>query len=407
MADELRMALVELLGKAGVEREVDFLRDGVRALAQAVMELEVEQHVGAERHERTPVRTGQRNGYRERLWDTRVGTVDLRVPRVRDGSFFPSLLEPRTRAERALTAVVQEAYVAGVSTRRVDELVRTLGLHGISKSQVSRVCQALDAEVERFRTRRLDNGPYPYLWLDATFLKVREHGRVIAQAVVIAIAVNATGQREVLGVDVGPSEDGAFWLSFLRGLVARGLHGVRLAISDAHEGLKSAIAAVLHGTSWQRCRVHFVRNALAYVPRSATEMVAATIRTVFAQPDAPLAREQWRRVADGFRARFPRLAQLMDEAEADVLAYLAVPSEHWRQVWSTNPLERLNKEVKRRTDVVGIFPNPAAVLRLVGMLLAEQHDEWQVGRRYFSAESLAKLDPEPRLGEPQPARLAG
>jgi transposase-like protein len=393
MADELRMALQELLRKAELERDADFLREGVRVLSQALMELEVTQHLGAERHERTPERSGQRNGYRERTWDTRVGSLELRVPRVRDGSFFPSLLEPRKRAERALVAVVQEAYVQGVSTRRVDELVQALGLHGISKSQVSRLCAELDAEVERFRTRRLD-GPYPYVWLDATFLKVRDQGRVISMAVVLAIGVSAAGQREVLGLDVGPSEDGAFWLQFLRSLVARGLAGVQLVISDAHQGLKGAIAAVLQGASWQRCRVHFVRNALALVPKSAAQMVAATIRTVFVQPDVEGAREQWRRVADGFRPRYPRLAELLDEAEADVLAYLAFPPEHWQQVWSNNPLERLNKEVKRRTDVVGIFPNAPAVVRLVGAVLAEQHDEWQVSRRYFSAESLAKLNRE-------------
>jgi transposase-like protein len=301
--------------------------------------------------------------------------------------------------ERALVATVQEAYVPGVSTRRVDELVRALGLQGISKSQGSRLCQELDAEVERFRSRKLQ-GPYPYLWLDATFVKVRDGGRVVSQAIVIAIGVRATGEREVLGLDVGPSEDGAFWLQFLRSLVARGLAGVRLVTSDAHQGLKGAIAAVLQGATWQRCRVHFVRNALALVPKSAAQMVAATIRTAFVQPDPVAAREQWRKVADGFRARFPRLAALLDEAEADVLAYLAFPPEHWRQIWSNNPLERLNKEVKRRTDVVGIFPNPAAVLRLVGAVLAEQHDEWQVARRSFSAESLAKLDATKTLALP-------
>lgn len=405
MADEMRMALLDLLRKAELEQDADFLRDGVRVLSQALMELEVTQHLGAERHERTVARTGQRNGYRERQWDTRVGTLALRVPRVRDGSFFPSLLEPRKRAERALVAVVQEAYVQGVSTRRVDDLVQALGMQGISKSQVSRLCQELEAEVERFRTRRLA-GPYPYVWLDATFVKVREHGRVVSQAVVIAIGVRVTGEREVLGLDVGPSEDGAFWLGFLRGLVARGLAGVRLVTSDAHEGLKGAIAAVLQGASWQRCRVHFVRNALAYVPKAAAQMVAATIRTVFAQPDARTAREQWRRVAEGFRKQFPRLAALMDMAETDVLAYLAFPPEHWRQIWSNNPLERLNKEVKRRTDVVGIFPNTAAVVRLVGAVLAEQHDEWQVSRKYFSAESLAKLE-ERKEGIPLPVLAAG
>lgn len=393
MADETRMALAELLRKAEAEPGLDVLREGVRVLAEALMELEVLQHVGAERHERTPTRLGQRNGARDRQWDTRVGTVELRVPRVRDGSYFPTLLEPRTRGERALVAVVQEAYVSGVSTRRVDGLVKALGLEGISKSQVSRLCAELDEAVERFRTRPLKD-PYPYLWLDATFVKVREAGRVVSQAVVIAIGVNAAGVREVLGVDVGPSEDGAFWLRFLRSLVARGLHGVRLVTSDAHEGLRQAVAAVLHGASWQRCRVHFVRNALALVPKGMQALVAATIRTVFAQPTAEQAREQWRRVADGFRARWPRLAALLDEAEGDVLAYLSFPREHWRQVWSTNPLERLNKEVKRRTDVVGIFPNPAAAIRLVGALLGEQHDEWQVGRRYLSAESMVLLPQE-------------
>jgi transposase-like protein len=355
--------------------------------------------VGAERHERTAERTGQRNGYRERRWDTRVGSLELRVPRARDGGFFPALLEPRKRMERALVSVVQEAYVQGVSTRRVDELAQALGLHGISKSQVSRLCEELDAEVERFRTRRLP-GPYPYVWLDATFLKVRDGGRVVSLAVVIAIGVRASGEREVLGLDVGPSEDGAFWLQFLRSLVARGLAGVRLVTSDAHEGLKGAIAAVLQGAAWQRCRVHFVRNALAYVPKSAAQMVAATIRTVFVQPDPASAREQWHRVADSFRGRFGRLALLLDEAEPDVLAYLAFPQEHWRQIWSNNPLERLNKEVKRRTDVVGIFPNQAAVVRLVGAVLAEQHDEWQVTRRYFSAESLAKLESQETIALP-------
>lgn len=333
----------------------------------------------------------------------RVGTIELQVPRVRDGSVFPSLLEPRQRAERARVAVVQEAYVQGVSTRRVDDRVQALGRTGISKSQVSRLCQALDGEVERCRTRRLD-GPYPDVWLDATFGQVREQGRVVSMAVVVAIGVRATGEREVLGLDVGPSEDGAFGLPFLRSWVARGLGGVKRVIRDAHQGLKGAIAAVLQGAGGQRCRVHFVRNALALVPKTAAQMVAATIRTVFVQPDAAAARESWRRVADRFRSRFPRLAAVLDEAEADVLAYLAFPPEHWRPLGSNTPLERLNKEIKRRTDVVGIFPNAAAVVRLIGAVLAEQHDEWQVSRRYFSAESLAKL--EPPAGEPLPELLA-
>ncbi len=404
MADDLRMGLVKLLRKAELEHDSDFLREGVQLLGQTLMELEVTQHVGAERHERTAERTGQRNGYRERQWDTRVGSIDLQVPRVRDGSFYPALLEPRRRAERALVAVVQEAYVQGVSTRRVDDLVQALGLRGISKSQVSRLCEELDEQIERFRARRLD-GPYPYVWLDATFVKVRADDRVVSQAIVIAIGVRASGEREVLGLDVGPSEDGAFWLQFLRGLVSRGLNGVQLVISDAHEGLKGAIAAVLQGASWQRCRVHFVRNALALVPKSAAQMAAATIRTVFAQPDPVSAHEQWRRVADTFRDRYARLATLLDDAEADVLAYLAFPADHWRQIWSNNPLERLNREIKRRTDVVGIFPNTEAVVRLVGAVLSEQHDEWQVSRRYFSAESLAKLF-EPREVMPLPLPMA-
>jgi len=393
VAESVSMALAELVRKAEQQGDVDFLREGVRVLSQALMEVEVSQHLGAERHARSGERAGYRNGYRERPWDTRVGTLELRVPRVRDGGSFPSLLEPRKRAEQAPVAVVREAYVQGVSTRRVDELVKALGLDGISKSQVSRLCQTLDAEVERFRQRPLA-GAYPYVWLDATFVKARDGGRVVSKAVVLAIGVNAAGQREVLGLDVGPTEDGAFWHAFLRGLVARGLAGVELVISDAHGGLRAAIEAVLHGATWQRCRVHFLRNVLALVPKAAQEMVAATIRTGFVQPDAATAREQWRKVADGFRQRFPRVAHLMDEAEADVLAYLAFPREHWRQVWSTNPLERLNKEIKRRTDVVGIFPNDPAVVRLVGAILAEQHDEWQVSRRYFSAESLSKLRKE-------------
>ena len=292
----------------------------------------------------------------------------------------------------------------GVSTRRVDDLVKALGFEGISKSQVSRLCQALDEQVERFGSRPL-TGAYPYVWLDATFIKVRDDGRVVSMAAVIAVGVHELGQREVLGLDIGPSEDGAFWLRFLCALVARGLSGVRLVTSDAHEGLKTAMAAVLHGASWQRCRVHFVRNALALVPRSAADPVAASIRTVFAQPDAASSREQWRRVADGFQERFSTLADLMDDAETDVLAYLSVPRAHGRQVWSTNPLERLNKAVKRRSDAEGIFPNDTAALRLIGMVLAEQHDEWQVSRRYVSPDSLA-LPADPVALPHAPAAIA-
>jgi putative transposase len=394
MADELRIGLAQLLRKAQMEHDADFLKEGVRALSQAIMEMEVEEHIGATRHERTEERSGHRNGYRE-------------VPRVRDSSYFPSLLEPRRRAERALSAVVQEAYVHGLSTRKVDELVKALGMGGISKSRVSTLCEELDEEVERFRGRPLE-GAYPYVWIDATYVKARQDGRVVSVAVVIAVGVKGeTGEREVLGLDVGPSEDGAFWSAFLRSLVARGLSGVRLVTSDTHRGLKSAIEKVLQGASWQRCRVHFMRNALSLVPKAAQQMVGATIRTVFAQPDRESAREQWRRVAEGFRHRFPKLAELMDEAEDDMLAYAAFPVEHWQKVWSNNPLERLNKEVKRRTNVVGIFPNEAAVVRLVGAVLSEQHDEWQVGKRYFSAGSLAKLWRKEQAVVEQPELMAG
>jgi len=404
MADSVSMAVAELLRKAEQAGDVDFLREGVRVLTQALMEIEISQQLGAERHERSAARVGQRNGYRERAWDTRVGTIGLRVPRPRDGGYVPSWLEPRKRAEQALVAVVREAYVQGVSTRKVDDLVKALGLDGISKSQVSRRCQSLDEEVERFRQRPLE-AAYPYLWLDATCIKVRMEGRVVSMAVVLATGVTAQGQREVLGLDIGSSEDGAFWTAFLRSLVARGLQGVQLVISDAHTGLKGAIAAVLQGATWQRCRVHFLRNVLGLVPKASMEMVAATIRTVFAQPDASSAREQRRKVADGLHGRFPRVATLMTAAEAEVLAYSDWPPEHWRKIWSNNPIERLNKEIKRRSDVVGIFPNSAAVIRLVGAVLAEQHDEWQVARRYLSVESMAKLSKEaPR--EPVPALVA-
>jgi putative transposase len=406
MADELRIGLSELLRKAMIEQDAGFLKEGVRVLSQALMEMEVEEHVGASRHERSPGRVGQRNGYRERSWDTRVGTVELKVPRVRDGGYFPSLLEPRRRAERALAVVVQEAYVHGVSTRKVDELVKALGMGGISKSRVSELCEELDEEVERFRSRPLE-GSYPYIWVDATYLKARQDGRVSSTAVVIAVGVNAkSGEREVLGLDVGPSEDAAFWTSFLRSLVGRGLSGVRLVTSDSHRGLKGAIEAVVQGASWQRCRVHFMRNALSLIPKAAQQMVGATIRTVFAQPDALSAHQQWRKVSDGFRGRFPKLAELMDEAEEDILAYAAFPQEHWQKIWSNNPLERLNKEVKRRTNVVGIFPNEVAVIRLVGSILSEQHDEWQVAKRYFSAGSVAKLEQTEEVTK-QPQLIAG
>ena len=355
------------------------------------METEVAGLIGAERHERSGDRTAYRNGYRTRTWDTRVGTIELAIPKVRPGTYFPSLLQPRRRAEHALLAVVQEAYVHGVSTRKVDDLMKALGLDGISKSEVSRICGELDVIVAAFRTRPL-TGEHRYLWVDATYHKVRVDGRVISQATVVAVGVTSEGERQVLGVDVGPSEDRAFWTAFLRSLVKRGLKGVRLVISDAHEGLKQAISTVLAGTTWQRCRVHFMRNLLATVPQGAREAIAAIVRTIFAQPDHASAMTQLRKVADGLRGRFPRAAALLEEAAEDVLAYRHLPFEHQRQIHSTNPLERLNKEIKRRSNVVGIFPNPASVIRLVGAILLEQDDEWTVAeRRYFSVESMTQL----------------
>jgi putative transposase len=389
-----RMDVTSFVGKLMEESDVDLLREGVRVLAQALMDAEVSTQIGAGLYERSEERSAFRNGYRARTWDTRVGTVELRVPKIAPGIYFPSLLEPRRRAERALAAVVQEAYVKGISTRKVDDLVRALGIDGISRSEVSRVCKALDAEVEAFRNRPIET-EHPYLWVDATFHKVREAGRVVSMATVVAVGVTADGWRQVLGVDVGPSEDEAFWLSFLRSLVRRGLKGVTLVISDAHAGLKRAISRVLHGASWQRCRVHFMRNLLSTVPRSASGAVAAFVRTIFAQPDHASAMAQLHQVADALRGRFPAAAEVLTEAAEDVLAHLHFPTEHRRHLHSTNTLERLHKEVKRRSSVVGIFPDRASLIRLVGMVLAEQDDEWAVAeRRYFSVESMAKIGQE-------------
>jgi transposase-like protein len=384
------MTLLDLLNKDEQGADPSFLRDGIRLLAQELMEAEVTQLVGAGLHERSESRVTHRNGYREREWDTRVGTVGLEIPKLRQGSYFPGLLEPRRRHERALLAVVQEAYIHGVSTRAVDNLAQALGINSISKDQVSRICKELDAQVHAFRTRRLD-GEFPYIFLDATFEKVRENGRVISMATLIAVGVKSTGEREVVGVDVGPAEDLEFWLEFLRQLVGRGLKGVRLVISDSHLGLKAAVAQVLVGSTWQRCRVHFMRNALATVPKLAQQMVAATLRTIFAQPDMESAHETVERISRLFGKRYPKLVAVLQEAETDVLAYFNFPLEHRKQIWSTNSLERLNKEVSRRCDVVGIFPNRQALLRLVGAVLEEQNDEWAIGRRYFSQESMNKL----------------
>jgi putative transposase len=369
----------------------DLLREMVRTFAERLMAAEADVLCNAGYGEVTPERTNSRNGYRARQLDTRVGSIDLSIPKLREGSYYPGwLLEPRRRAERALVAVVAECYVRGVSTRRVEGLVRTLGIESLSKSQVSRMATDLDADVAAFRSRPLDGGPYTYVSLDAMTQKVREGGRIVNVAVVIAVGVNAEGHREVLGFDVITTEDGAGWLAFLRGLVARGLAGTTLVISDAHPGLVDAVRSTLIGVTWQRCRTHFMRNLLTRVPKSAQSMVATLVRTIFAQPDAASVWEQHARVVEQLTERFPAAADLLAGAAADVLAFTTFPKEHWRQIWSNNPQERLNKELRRRTDVVGIFPNRDAVVRLVGSVLAEQHDEWAVVRRYMSTESLAK-----------------
>ena len=393
MAED-RMAVLETVRKAIADGDVDFLREGVRVLAQAVMEAEVSGLTGLAKGERDPERRlTSRNGYRERRWDTRVGTMNLSIPKVRDGSYFPSLLEPRRRAERALLAVVQEAYVLGVSTRRVEDLVDALGVASLSKSEVSRICAALDTEVEAFRQRPLGDEPYPYLWLDATYVKVREAGRVVSMAALVAVGVSGSGERRILGLELAAGNDeGSAWPTFIRSLVERGLDGVRLVISDDHRGLVKAIHEQLLGAAWQRCRVHCTRNAQDLVPRHARSMVASAIRSIFEQPDEASARAQLRRVIDGIRPRFPAVADLLTNAEPDLLVHFTFPDTHRRQIRSTNPLERLNKEIKRRTAVVGIFPTRPSLIRLVGMVLAEQDDEWQDGRRYFRPETMALID---------------
>jgi putative transposase len=407
MMTDPSVALMAYLRNLGTELDGDFLRESIELLSQRLMELEVEQLTGAKKYERTPQRRERRNGYRERTWETRVGEIPLRIPKLRSGSYFPSLLQPRRRAERALLAVVQSAYVQGVSTRKVDELLQSLGLTGIDKSRVSRICKELDAVVEPFRQRPLE-GLYPYVWLDALYLKVRQNHRIVNMALVMAIGVRETGEREVLGFELGASEEQAFWLDFLRQLVRRGLKGVRLVISDAHQGLKAAIEQVLAGASWQRCRVHLMRNVLAHVPKGDKSMVAAAMRTIFAQPNREAAGQQRAEVVQAMQPRWPKAAQVLERGAEDSLTYMAFPMEHWTRIYSTNPLERLNREVKRRTDVVGIFPDAPAVIRLVGAILMETHDEWQVNRRYFSLESMHKLlHPEPLLStKPVPLRLA-
>jgi putative transposase len=391
---EDRMALLELLRNgeepAADGDDADFLRRSLTWLLGQLMAAEVSAQIGADRYERTEERTALRNGTRPRPFDTRVGTLDLKIPKLRTGSYFPAFLEPRRRAEQALVAVVAEAYVQGVSTRKVEALIQTLGISGISKSEVSRLCASLDAQVEAFRSRRLD-GEYPYVWLDARYEHVREDGRVQSMAVVVAYGVRADGMREVLGMDVTTGEHTVYWRAFLQSLVARGMRGVRLVVSDAHPGLTQAIREVFVGAAWQRCRVHFMRNVLARVPKHAQAMVAATVRSIFQQPDRAAAQAQLGTVIAALGDRFPQVAELLIEAEEEVFAFYDFPAEHRRQLASTNPLERLNKELKRRSAVVGIFPNRAATVRLLGAVLAEQHEEWLVGRHYFSETSMRRL----------------
>ena len=385
------MNLQALLEKSS---DTDLLRDMIAFAAQRLMNLEVEGLTGAGHGERSADRLNQRNGYRDRDWETRAGTVELRIPKLRKGSYFPGFLEPRRMAEKALTAVIQEAYVQGVSTRSVDELVKAMGMSGISKSQVSRLCGEIDDKIKAFLERPLE-GDWPYVWLDATYMKARRDGRIVSVAVIIAVGVNSDGRREVLGMTIGASEAETFWTDFLRKLTRRGLRGVKLVISDAHEGLKAAIAKVLNAT-WQRCRVHFMRNVLAHAGKQGRGVVSAFIGTAFAQPDADAAHKQWRQVADQLRPKVKKLAEFMDDAENDVLAYMDFPAAHRAKIHSNNPIERVNGEIKRRTDVVGIFPNDEAIIRLVGAILLEQNDEWAVQRgRYMTLESVATVSDNP------------
>lgn len=398
MTDDM-MNLRSLLEK---NADADLLREMIGFAAQRLMELEVEGLTGAGHGKRSPDRLTHRNGYRGRIWETRAGSVELKIPKLRKGSYFPGFLEPRRTAEKALTAVIQEAYIQGVSTRSVDDLVQAMGMSGISKSQVSRLCAEIDDKVQTFLNRPLE-GDWPYLWLDATYVKVREAGRIVSVAVIVAVAVNTDGRREVLGLAIGASEAETFWTEFLRSLTRRGLRGVKLVISDDHKGLKAAASRILHAT-WQRCRVHFMRNLLAHAGRQGRRVVSAFVATAFAQEDAAAAKTQWRQVADQLRPKAAKLADLMDQAEPDVLAYMTFPREHRTKLHSTNPLERLNGEIKRRTNVVGIFPNEAAITRLIGAILMEQNDEWAVQRaRYMTLEKLAPMNDDQLIKLPTAA----
>jgi putative transposase len=375
----------------------DFLRSVAEAVVQLLMETDVDGLIGAGRHERSGERTTYRNGYRDRTLDTRLGSLQLRIPKLRQGSYFPPFLEPRKTTEKALVAVIQEAWIGGVSTRRVDDLVQAMGLSGISKSTVSKLCKDIDDRVNAFLDRPL-SGDWPYLWLDATYLKQREGGRIVSVAAIIAVAVDSEGKREIVGLHIGPSEAETFWSTFLKSLVRRGLRGTKLVISDAHEGLKAAIRRVM-GATWQRCRVHWMRNALAYVPKGQQSMVSASLRQAFLQEDAAKAHQVWRAAADQMRQKWPKLGVFMDDSEHDVLAYMGFPEQHRAKLHSTNPLERLNKEVKRRADVVGIFPSEQSILRLIGAVLLEQNDEWQLQHRYMQIEGMAGLVPPTIDGE--------
>ena len=385
---EDRLPLAELLAKAG---DGDFLRSVAEAVVQLLMETDVEGLIGAGRHERTAERATYRNGYRDRTLDTRLGSLQLRIPKLRQGSYFPPFLEPRKTSEKALVAVIQEAWIGGVSTRRVDDLVQAMGLAGISKSTVSKLCKDIDDRVNAFLERPLV-GDWPFLWLDATYLKQREGGQIRTVAVIIAVAVNTDGKREIVGLHIGPSEAEIFWSTFLKSLVKRGLCGTKLVISDAHEGLKSAIRRVL-GSTWQRCRVHWMRNAQAYVPKGQQNMVSAALRQAFTQLDHQNATQTMRHVADQLRDKWPKLGAFIDDSEADVLAHMNFPAQHRTKIHSTNPIERLNKEVKRRADVVGIFPNEGAIVRLICAVLLEANDEWQLQNRYMQTEAMAELIP--------------